>query len=142
MHPLRPLRSRGRTMSATSSITSPGLERSLGLIQAISANIIVMIGIGPFLTIPFMITAMGGPHIIYAWLAGAVLALCDGLVYAQLGAALPGTGGPYVYLREAYKPFGLGPLMGFLFICQDMIVAPVSVAIGAARVVDILFGYW
>ena len=71
-----------------------------------------MIGIGPFLTIPFMLTSMGGPHILYAWLAGAVLALCDGLVYAQLGAALPGSGGPYVYLREAYKPFGLGPLDG------------------------------
>src|SRR5262249_42193267 len=115
-------------MSTPSSIESPRLERALGLLQAISANIIVMIGIGPFLTIPFMLTAMGGPHILYAWLAGALLALCDGLVYAQLGAALPGSGGPYVYLREAYTPFRVGPLMGFLFLFQILLVAPLSIA--------------
>src|SRR5204863_1877005 len=101
-----------------------------------------MIGIGPFLTIPFMLSAMGGPHILYAWLAGALLALCDGLVYAQLGAALPGSGGPYVYLREAYKPFGLGPLLGFLFIFQVMLVAPLSIASGAVGFADYLRFYW
>src|SRR5262245_38284414 len=122
--------------------TGPDLDRGLGLIQAISANIIVMIGIGPFLTIPFMLGEMGGPHIIYAWLAGALLALCDGLVYAQLGAALPGSGGPYIYLREAYKPFGLGPLMGFLFIFQVMLVAPLSIASGAVGFADYLRFFW
>ena len=101
-----------------------------------------MIGIGPFLTIPFMLQSMGGPHILYAWLAGAVLALCDGLVYAQLGAALPGSGGPYVYLREAYRPFGLGPLMGFLVIFQVMLVAPLSIASGAVGFADYLRFYW
>jgi len=121
---------------------SAHLDRGLGLLQATSANILVMIGIGPFLTIPFMLSAMGGPHILYAWLAGAVLALCDGLVYAQLGAALPGSGGPYVYLREAYKPFGLGPLMGFLFIFQTMLVAPLSIASGAVGFADYLRFYW
>jgi amino acid transporter len=74
----------------------------MGLLQATATNIIGMVGVGPFLTIPFMVAAMGGPHILYAWAFGAVLALCDGLVYAELGAALPGSGGPYVYLREAY----------------------------------------
>jgi len=133
---------RAATTSTTPSGDSPGLERGLGLLQAISANIIVMIGIGPFLTIPFMLTAMGGPHIIYAWLAGAVLALCDGLVYAQLGAALPGSGGPYVYLREAYKPLGIGGLMGFLFIFQVMLVAPLSIASGAVGFADYLRFYW
>jgi amino acid transporter len=128
-------------MSATSSVEVRGLDRGLGLVQAISANIIVMIGIGPFLTIPFMLAAMDGPHIIYAWLAGAILALCDGLVYAQLGAALPGSGGPYVYLREAYQPFGVGPLMGFLFIFQVMLVAPLSIASGAVGFADYLRYY-
>jgi amino acid transporter len=127
-------------MQATSE--SAHLDRGLGLLQAIAANVLVMIGIGPFLTIPFMLSAMGGPHIIYAWLAGAVLALCDGLVYAQLGAALPGSGGPYIYLREAYKPFGLGPLMGFLFIFQVMLVAPLSIASGAVGFADYLRFYW
>ena len=129
-------------MTAGSQGESIRLDRSLGLVHAIAANILVMIGIGPFLTIPFMLTSMGGPHILYAWLAGAVLALCDGLVYAQLGAALPGSGGPYVYLREAYKPFGLGPLMGFLFIFQVMLVAPLSIASGAVGFADYLRFYW
>ena len=118
------------------------LDRSLGLLQATSANILMMIGVGPFLTIPFMLSAMGGPHILYAWIAGALLALCDGLVYAQFGAALPGSGGPYVYLREAYKPFGLGPLLGFLFIFQVMLVAPLSIASGAVGFADYLRFYW
>src|SRR2546428_8191969 len=118
------------------------LDRGMGLLEATATNIIGMVGIGPFLTIPFMIAAMNGPHIIYAWVAGAVLALCDGLVYAQLGAALPGSGGPYLYLREAYKPFGLGPLMGFLFIFQVMLVAPLSIASGAVGFADYLRFYW
>lgn len=89
-----------------------------------------MIGVGPFLTLPAMLTSMGGPHILYAWLAGALLALCDGLVYAQLAAALPGSGGSYVYLREAYRPFGLGRLMAFLYIFQVILVAPLSISAG------------
>ena len=114
------------------------LNRGIGLLQATATNIIGMVGVGPFLTIPFMVTAMHGPHIIYAWAFGAVLALCDGLVYAELGAALPGSGGPYVYLREAYQPFGLGRLMAFVFIFQLMLVAPLSVAGGAVGFADYL----
>jgi amino acid transporter len=121
---------------------APHLDRGLGLLQAASTNILVMIGVGPFLTIPFMLTAMGGPHILYAWLAGAVLALCDGLVYAQFAAALPGSGGPYLYLREAYRPFGLGGLMAFLFIFPTMLVAPLSIASGADGFADYLRFYW
>ena len=118
------------------------LDRGMGLLQATATNIIGMVGVGPFLTIPFMVTAMGGPHIIYAWAFGAVLALCDGLVYAELGAALPGSGGPYVYLREAYAPFGLGRLMAFVFIFQVMLVAPLSIAGGAVGFADYLGFYW
>ena len=118
------------------------LDRGMGLVQATATNIIGMIGVGPFLTIPFMVTAMNGPHIIYAWTFGAILALCDGLVYAELGAALPGSGGPYVYLREAYRPFGLGRLMAFVFIFQVMLVAPLSIAGGAVGFADYLGFYW
>jgi amino acid transporter len=114
----------------------------MGLLQATATNIIGMVGVGPFLTIPFMITAMNGPHIIYAWVAGAVLALCDGLVYAHLGAALPGSGGPYLYLREAYKPLGIGRLMAFMFIFQIILVAPLSIAGGAVGFSDYLQFYW
>jgi amino acid transporter len=118
------------------------LDRGLGLLQAISANVIMMIGVGPFLTIPFMLTSMGGPHIIYAWMAGAVLAMCDGLVYAQLGAALPGSGGPYVYLREAYQPFGLGRLLSFVFTFQVILIAPLSIAGAAVGFANYLQFYW
>ncbi|MEO7133655.1 MAG: amino acid permease [Vicinamibacterales bacterium] len=114
----------------------------MGLLQATATNIISMVGVGPFLTIPFMVAAMNGPHVIYAWIAGLVLALADGLVYAQLGAALPGSGGGYLYLREAFKPFGLGGLMAFLFIFQTILIAPLSVAGGAVGFADYLQFVW
>ena len=114
----------------------------MGLLQATATNIISMVGVGPFLTIPYMVQAMNGPHILYAWVAGGILALADGLVYAQLGAAIPGSGGPYLYLREAFKPFGLGRLMGFLFIFQTILVAPLSIAGGAVGFADYLQFAW
>jgi amino acid transporter len=114
----------------------------MGLLQATATNVISMVGVGPFLTIPFMVAAMNGPHVIYAWIAGLMLALADGLVYAQLGAALPGSGGGYLYLREAFRPFGLGRLMGFLFIFQTILVAPLSVAGGAVGFADYLNFVW
>ena len=58
--------------------------RGMGLLAATATNIISMVGVGPFLTSPFMVAAMNGPHVIYPWIAGLVLALADGLVYAQL----------------------------------------------------------
>ena len=118
------------------------LERGMGLLPATATNIISMVGIGPFLTIPVMIAAMNGPHILYAWIAGAIIAFADGLVYAHLGAALPGSGGPYLYLREAFRPFGLGRLMAFFFIFQTILVAPLSVAGGAVGFADYLGFYW
>ena len=118
------------------------LERGMGLLQATATNMLGMIGVGPFLTLPFMISAMGGPHILYPWLAGAVLALCDGLVYAQFAAALPGSGGPYVYLREAYRPFGLGRLLSFMFIFQVIVIGPLGIASGAVGFADYLGFYW
>jgi amino acid transporter len=126
----------------TTGAAPPHLDRGMGLLQATATNMLGMIGVGPFLTIPFMITAMGGPHILYAWAAGAILALCDGLVYAQLGAALPGSGGPYVYLREAYKPFGFGRLLAFVFIFQTVVIGPLGVASGAVGFADYLGFYW
>ena len=62
---------------------------------------------------------------------GAILAICDGLVWAELGAAMPGAGGSYVYLREIYGPQRLGKLVSFLFIWQLSFSAPLSIASGA-----------
>ena len=107
------------------------LIRGLGLKEAISANVVEMLGIGPFITIPILIAAMGGPHAMLGWLLGAALAICDGLVWAELGAALPGAGGSYIYLREAYGPKKMGQLMSFLFVWMIFFTAPLSVATGA-----------
>lgn len=122
--------------------TAPHLDRGLGLLQATATNIVTMVGIGPFLMIPFMVAAMDGPHLIYAWLAGALLAMCDGLVYAQLGAALPGSAGQYLYLREAFTPLGLGRYVSFMFICMIVLVAPLSVAGGAVGFANYLQFAW
>lgn len=108
-----------------------GLVRGLGLKEAVSANVVEMLGIGPFITIPILIAAMGGPHAMLGWLLGAALAVCDGLVWAELGAAMPGAGGSYVYLREAYGPQKAGRLMSFLFVWMIFFTAPLSVATGA-----------
>ena len=110
----------------------PGqLVRGIGLLGATSANMLEMIGVGPFITIPLLISKMNGPQAILGWILGAIVALCDGMVWAELGAAIPGTGGPYHYLSEAYGPRGLGRLMSFLFIWQTIFLAPLSIGSGA-----------
>lgn len=90
-----------------------------------------MIGVGPFITIPILLAKMVGPQAILGWVLGAIVALCDGMVWAELGAAMPGTGGPYHYLSEAYGPRRLGRLMSFLFIWQTVALAPLSIGSGA-----------
>src|SRR6267142_2120081 len=107
------------------------LERALGLKEAVALNMIEMVGIGPFVVIPLVIKAMGGPQCLLAWAAGAMLALLDGFVWSELGAAMPLAGGSSVFLREAYGPGRMGRLMSFLFVWQTLIQAPLSLASGA-----------
>jgi APA family basic amino acid/polyamine antiporter len=107
-----------------------GLARGLGLLEATALNMSNMIGVGPFVTIPLMIGAMGGPQCMLGWAVGTVLALCDGLVWAELAAALPGEGGSYLYLREAFRRTRLGALLPFLFIWQFMFSGPLEIASG------------
>src|SRR6476620_11144786 len=107
------------------------LIRGVGLWGATTLNMIDMIGVGPFITIPLIVAAMGGPQAMLGWILGAVLVVCDGLVWAELGAALPGSGGSYRYLSEIYGPRGLGRLMSFLFIWQLTFSAPLSIASGS-----------
>ena len=107
------------------------LQRQLGLLEATSANMLEMIGVGPFITIPLILTTMNGPQAMLGWLLGALVAICDGLVWAELGAAMPGTGGPYRYLSEAFGPKRLGRLMSFLFIWETVCLAPLSIGAGA-----------
>jgi amino acid transporter len=110
---------------------TPHLQRRLGLLEATSANMLEMIGVGPFITIPLILTTMNGPQAMLGWLIGAIVAVCDGLVWAELGAAMPGTGGPYRYLSEAFGPKRLGRLMSFLFIWETVTLAPLSIGAGA-----------
>jgi amino acid transporter len=98
-----------------------------------------MCGIGPFVTIPLMVAAFGGPQAVTGFLAGAVLALCDGLVWAELGAALPGSGGSYVYLRQAFR-HRTGRLMPFLFVWTAMLFIPLIMSTGVVGLVQYL-GY-
>jgi basic amino acid/polyamine antiporter, APA family len=108
----------------------PGLARDVGLREATALNIIDMIGVGPFVTIPLIIHAMHGPQAMLGWVLGALLAMCDGLVWAELGASMPQAGGSYQYLKESYGAKKLGRLMSFLFVWQLIFSAPLSIASG------------
>lgn len=106
------------------------LIRGLSLRQAVAVNMIDMVGIGPFITIPFIIGAMNGPQCILAWMLGALLSFCDGCVWAELGAKWPQAGGSYVFLQNLYgKKYG--GLFSFLYIWQTTIQAPLVIASGA-----------
>ena len=117
-------------MSPNSPPEQPELIRGVGLAGATTLNMIDMIGVGPFITIPLIVSAAGGPQAMLGWILGAVFALCDGLVWAELGAAMPGAGGSYRYLKEIYGPRTMGRLLSFLFIWQLSFSAPLSVASG------------
>jgi amino acid transporter len=109
--------------------TTPALERTLTLRGAVTLNLLDMIGVGPFLTLPLLIAAMGGPQAMLGWLCGAALAVFDGLVWAELGAAMPEAGGTYRYLTAMY-PGKWGRWLAFLFVFQLCFSAPLSVASG------------
>ncbi len=110
---------------------APGeLNRGLGLLQATGLNIANMVGIGPFITIPAFIAAMSGPQAMIAWVLAAVLVLCDGLVWSELGAALPGSGGTYHFLKRIYGRYRWGRILPFLFIWQFMVSGAMEMASG------------
>jgi basic amino acid/polyamine antiporter, APA family len=114
----------------------------MGLGSATALNMIDMIGVGPFITLPLIVSAMGGPQAILGWMLGAVFAMCDGLVWAELGAALPGSGGSYRYLREIYGPRRLGRMISFLFIWQLSFSAPLSIASGCIGLSQYASYFW
>jgi amino acid transporter len=118
-----------------SSPTAPGFERRLGLFQATTVNMTQMCGIGPFVTIPAMISALQGPQAMFGWLIGALIVVADGLVWAELGAAMPGAGGTYLYLREAFQ-YRTGRLMPFLFVWSAVLFIPLIMSTGAIGLVQ------
>jgi amino acid transporter len=100
----------------------------------VALNMLDMIGVGPFITLPLILAAMGGPQAMLGWILGAGLALCDGLVWAELGAAMPEAGGSYAFLRRIYSGAdgtrGLGRFVAFLYVFQLSFSAPLSAASG------------
>lgn len=127
------------TEYAPEGARGPGFEQGIGLRTAVAINMTQMCGIGPFVTIPLMIAALGGPQAVFGWVVGALLALVDGLVWAELGAAMPGAGGTYLYLREAFQ-YRTGRLMPFLFVWTAMFTIPLIMATGVIGLVEYL-GY-
>src|SRR6185312_2673590 len=112
------------------------MQRAIGLRGAVALNLITMIGIGPLITIPLVLSALHGPLALAAWIAGAVLALCDGLVFAELSSRLPGSGGTYVYLRTAFGEHGLGRALAFLYNWQCLLFYPCVLATGYIGIVN------
>jgi len=106
------------------------MVRRFGLIHATALNMTNMIGIGPFITIPLLMSALGGPQAMLGWLVALVIVLCDGMVWSELGAALPGSGGSFGYLRQGYGAEKAGRLMGFLFVWQFVLSGPLEIASG------------
>ena len=106
------------------------LSRRFGLLEATALNMINMIGIGPFITIPLLMTALGGPQAMLGWIVALVIVIADGMVWSELGAALPGSGGSFGYLREAFGPATYGRLMAFLFVWQFVLSGPLEIASG------------
>ena len=120
----------------------PTLQRHLGLLNATPINMSNMVGIGPFIAIPLILMTLGGPHSYLAWLVGVLIAISDGLVVAELGAALPAAGGTYVFLREGFGPRTVGRLLAFLFVWQMLFAGPLEIATGNIGLVQYLKVFW
>ena len=118
------------------------LERRIGLRAAVLFNMLEMIGVGPFITLPLVIAAAGYNLSVWAWLLGAGIAVADGLVWAELGAAFPRAGGSYAFLREIYGPDRAGNWLSFLYVWQLSFSAPLSIASGCIGLSSFLAWFW
>jgi amino acid transporter len=129
------------TSEKAPSAGDTGFVRTIGQFQATTINMSQMVGVGPFITIPLMVAAFGGPQAIIGWILGAALALADGLIWAELGGAMPGAGGTYIYLREAFQ-YRTGRLMPFLFVWTAILFIPLIMSTGVAGFVGYLGYLW
>src|SRR5580704_16304737 len=128
----------------TQSEEQPHLLRRLGLLQAAALNMSNMVGVGPFITIPLLMGTIngGGPQAMLGWIVGLLIAIPDGVVWAELGAAMPGSGGSYVYLRDGYGREKWGRLMAFLFIWQLILSGPLEIGSGFIGFKQYLRYFW
>src|SRR5258708_4601409 len=116
-------------------MTKSGLPRRFGLLDATALNMTNMVGVGPFITIPLLMSARGGREAMVGWLVALIIVVCDGMVWSELGAAMPGSGGSFGYLREGYGAQRVGRLMGFLFVWQFVVRGSIEIASGC-------IGFW
>ena len=116
--------------SADAPLSQPRLPRRFGLVPATALNMTNMMGAGPFITIPLLMSALGGPQAMLGWIVALVIVICDGMVWSELGAAMPGSGGSFHYLREAFGRLRVGRLMAFLFVWQFVLSGPLEIASG------------
>jgi amino acid transporter len=128
--------------TTTSQTERSALIRGIGLLPATTLNMIEMIGVGPFITIPLIVHAAGGPQAMLGWIFGAVLAMCDGMVWSELGASLPRAGGSYEYLKEIYGPQRFGRMASFLYVWQLTFSAPLSIASGCVGIAQYAAFLW
>jgi len=128
--------------SSTQSASAPTLERRIGLRSAVAFNMLEMIGVGPFITLPLVIAAAGYRLSVWAWVLGAAIAVADGLVWAELGAAFPRAGGSYAFLREIYGPERAGNWLSFLYVWQVSFTAPLAIASGCIGLSSFLAWFW
>jgi amino acid transporter len=126
---------------STSAGNAP-LQRSIGLRAAVLFNVLEMIGVGPFIALPLVIAAAGYSLSVWAWVLGATIAVADGLVWAELGAAFPRAGGSYAFLREIYNPQRAGNWLSFLYVWQVSFTAPLSIASGCIGLSSFLAWFW
>ena len=117
------------------------LQRRLGLLQAVSLNMSMMVGIGPFITIPMLVGTIGGPQAMLGWILGGLVALADGMVWSELAAAFPGSGGTYHFYDAVYGESQAGRLLKFLFVWQFLFSGPLEMATGAIGMAQYL-GYF
>jgi amino acid transporter len=110
---------------------TPDNNGRLSLLQAVSINMAMMVGVGPFITMPLFVEKMGGTHSVIIWLVGALVAICDGMVWAELAGAFPGSGGTFHFYDKAYGQSLWGRLLKFLFVWQFLFSAPLELASGA-----------
>jgi amino acid transporter len=127
---------------APTPVVTAALERRIGLRSAVTLNMLEMIGVGPFITLPLVIAAAGYRLSPWAWVLGAAIAVADGLVWAELGAAFPRAGGSYAFLREIYGPKKQGNWIGFLYVWQLSFSAPLSIASGCIGLASFLAWFW
>ncbi len=129
-------------MPLASSNSAAPLQRRIGLRSAVAFNMLEMIGVGPFITLPLVIAAAGYRLSMWAWVLGAVIAVADGLVWAELGAAFPRAGGSYAFLREIYGPERAGNWLSFLYVWQVSFTAPLAIASGCIGLASFLAWFW